>query len=66
MPDAATYSVAEAAQMLGVGERTVYQAVREGRLPALRIGRKPKLRVPRVAVEELLRHPERWDEAEAK
>ena len=56
-----TYSVTEAAQALGVGLNSVYQAIRDRRLPALRIGRKPKLRVPRAAIEELLRHPERWE-----
>lgn len=60
MVKARTYSVSDAARALGIGEQSVYDAIREGRLPALRVGRKPKLRVPRVAVEELLRHPERW------
>jgi excisionase family DNA binding protein len=60
MPRAETYSVIEAAQVLGVGQRSVYDAIRAGRLPALRVGRKPKLRIPKVAVQELLRHPERW------
>jgi len=57
-----TYSVLEAARVLGIGTRSVYEAIRDGRLPALKIGRKPKLRIPRAAIEELLRHPERWDE----
>ena len=56
-----TYSVTEAAQALGVGLNSVYQAIRDGRLPALRIGRKPRLRIPKVAVDQLLRHPERWE-----
>jgi excisionase family DNA binding protein len=60
MPQVLTYSVAEAAQVLGVGQRTVYEAIRSGLLPALRVGRRPKLRVPKSAVHELLRHPERW------
>jgi len=56
-----TYSVTEAARVLGVGQHSVYQAIREGRLPALRVGRKPKLRIPRVVIQELLCHPERWE-----
>jgi len=60
MPDVLTYSVMEAARVLGVGQRSIYTAVREGRLPAIRVGRKPKLRIPKVAVQELLQHPERW------
>jgi len=61
MPEALTYGVIEAARALGIGARSVYEAVRDGRLPAIRVGRKPKLRIPRVAIEELLRHPERWE-----
>ena len=60
MADVMTYSVMESARVLGVGQRSVYDAIRAGRLPALRVGRKPKLRIPKVAVRELLRHPERW------
>jgi excisionase family DNA binding protein len=61
MMDCATLSVPEAAKVLGVGRIAMYRAVCEGRVPALRVGRKPKLRIPKVAVEELLRHPERWE-----
>lgn len=61
-----TYSVSEAARVLGIGEESIYQAIREGRLPALKVGRKPKLRIPRVAIEELLRDPSRWETGAAK
>ena len=64
MADVMTYSVMEAARALGVGQRSVYAAIRDGRLPALRVGRKPKLRIPKVAVQELLRHPERWQSSD--
>ncbi len=60
MTDCATVSVSEAAKLLGVGRLAVYQAVREGRLPALRIGSKPKFRIPRLAIEQLLRNPAEW------
>ena len=60
MTEAMTYSVTEVARVLGVGRRSIYLAIRDGRLPALRVGRKPKLRIPRVVIEELLRHPEQW------
>ena len=66
MPDVLTYSVIEAARVLGVGTRTVYDAIHDGRLPALRVGRKPKLRIPKRAVEELLRDPSRWGSGPAK
>jgi len=56
-----TVGVREAARLLGIGEQSIYQAIRDGRLPAIRVGRKPKLRIPKVAIEELLRHPERWE-----
>ena len=56
-----TLSPREAAAALGVGQGAVYQAIRDGRLPALRIGRKPKLRIPKMAIEELLRNPARWE-----
>lgn len=46
----------EAAQVLGVGRSTIYEAARRGDIPTVRIGR---LRlVPRRALERLLDH---WD-----
>jgi len=35
-----TLSVTEAGQLLGVGKASLYRAIREGRMPALRIGQK--------------------------
>ena len=52
-----TLSVSEAAQALGVGLHSLYDAVRDGRVPALRVGRKPKFRIPRRVVERLLENP---------
>ncbi len=57
---AMTVSVKEAAQEPGVGVRAMYSAVRDGRVPALRVGTKPRLRIPRRAIERLLEEPERF------
>jgi len=45
-------SVAEAAAFLGAGRSTVYEAVRRGDLPSIRIGR--RVRVPTAALGRLL------------
>jgi excisionase family DNA binding protein len=50
-----TLSVREASAVLGLGAHAVYQAVREGRLPALRLHR--KLRIPILAIERVLKNP---------
>ena len=42
----------EAAQTLGVSERTVWQLVRDGKLKACRIGR--AVRIPVSAIEQFL------------
>ena len=47
-----TYSVEEAATILGIGRSAAYQAVRTGEIPAIRIGR--RLLVPVQALEQLL------------
>ena len=44
-PDAMTLSVRETADPLGVGRNTVYDLIRAGDLPHLRIGR--SIRIPR-------------------
>jgi len=59
-----TLSVPEVAKALGVGLQSVYRAIQEKRLPALRVGTKPKLRVPRVAVERLMDDPGAWQRGE--
>jgi excisionase family DNA binding protein len=48
----ATVSVAEAAEILGIGRSLAYDAVRTGRIPALRIGR--RWLIPRAALDRLL------------
>ncbi len=47
-----TYSVEEAAKILGIGRSAAYQAVRTGEIPSIRIGR--RLLVPVQALEQLL------------
>jgi excisionase family DNA binding protein len=47
-----TYSVEEAAKLLGIGRNSSYEAVRRGEIPALRIGH--RLLIPRLALERLL------------
>ena len=56
-----TLSVREAARALGIGLHSVYRAIREKRLPALKVGTKPKLRIPKAAIRRLLRDPGGWD-----
>ncbi len=50
-----TYSVEEAAKILGIGRSAAYQAVRTGEIPAIRIGK--RLLVPVQALEQLLSTP---------
>jgi|YNPBryantNP2012_1023418.scaffolds.fasta_scaffold25580_3 excisionase family DNA binding protein len=47
-----TYTVREAAKVLGIGRLTAYNGVKSGAIPALRIGR--RLVVPKAAIEKLL------------
>jgi len=47
-----TYSVEEAAKILGIGRSAAYQAVGTGEIPAIRIGK--RLLVPVQALEQLL------------
>ena len=51
----ATLTVAEAAQVLGIGRSAAYAASRSGQIPVLRVGR--RLLVPRAALEALLAAP---------
>jgi excisionase family DNA binding protein len=47
-----TYSVEEAARILGVGRNSAYEAVRAGQIPAIRVSH--RILVPRAALERLL------------
>ena len=48
----ATFSVEEAAAILGIGRNTAYTAIKTGQLPCVRIG--GRLLIPRAALEGLL------------
>jgi len=52
-----TLSPRETALILGVGRNTCYRLIHAGVIPVLRLGR--TIRVPRPALEDLLRNPER-------
>jgi excisionase family DNA binding protein len=47
-----TLTVEQAAEVLGVGRNSAYEAVRRGEIPVVRIGR--RLVVPRAALERML------------
>ena len=47
-----TYTVEQAAELLGIGRNTAYEAVRRREIPTIKIGR--RLLVPRAALERML------------
>ncbi|HEV3194235.1 MAG TPA: helix-turn-helix domain-containing protein [Polyangiaceae bacterium] len=47
-----TFTVSQAAKLLGLSRNVAYEAVARGEIPSLRIGR--RLLVPRAALERLL------------
>jgi excisionase family DNA binding protein len=54
-----TYSVSEAAALLGVSRGVAYEAAKTGELPTVRLGR--RLLVPRARLEALLGEPRNGD-----
>ncbi len=50
--DRQTYTISEAARVLGISRGSAYEAARLGTLPVLRLGR--RLIVPRAALELML------------
>lgn len=46
------FSVKEARQQLGLSRGLMYEALRSGQIPSIRIGR--RILIPRVALEQLL------------
>lgn len=50
--EAITYTVEEAAKLLGVGRNSAYEAVKAGQIPTVRIGK--RILVPKIALEKLL------------
>jgi len=62
----ATLSVTEAAGKLGVGINSMYAAVKDGRIPALRVGAKrPRQRIPVWVIARLLSDPALWSKGVA-
>jgi excisionase family DNA binding protein len=51
-PSRLTYTVEEAADLIGVGRSAAYAAVRAGEIPSVRVGR--RLLVPKCALERML------------
>ena len=50
--DRLTYSVEEAAELLGISRNSAYEAVRKGELPTVRLGR--RILIPRSRLEAML------------
>jgi excisionase family DNA binding protein len=48
----ATYTIAEAAELLGIGRNCAYESAKSGSLPVIRLGK--RLLVPRAALDRLL------------
>jgi excisionase family DNA binding protein len=51
-PSRMTLTVEEAAQLLGIGRQSAYQAARTGELPTIKLGR--RLLVPRAQIDRML------------
>lgn len=51
-PKPATFTVCQAAKVLGIGRSLAYEAAARGELPTVRIG--TRILVPRLALEEFL------------
>ncbi len=52
-PARQTLTIAEAANILGIGRNQAYQAARAGQIPNIKIGK--RIIVPRIAFERMLR-----------
>ena len=47
-----TFTVEEAAKVLGIGRQKAYELAREGKLPVLRLGK--RILLPRIALDRML------------
>jgi len=56
MTERLTYTVEEAAALLGISRNSAYEAARRGEIPTIRIGR--RVVIPRVRLEEMLNGPD--------
>jgi len=61
-PDRKVLTVEEARRWLGISRGSIYEAIRQGQIPSIRIGR--RILVPRAALLELLRHGSTYSSAE--
>jgi excisionase family DNA binding protein len=52
-PKRVTYSVDEAAKMLGISRNMAYQAVAAGKIPSIRIGER-RILIPAAALDRML------------
>lgn len=59
----ATVTIEEAAQILGIGRASAYEAARTGQIPTLRLGAK-RLVVPKRALERLLERADAREDRE--
>lgn len=50
--DKRTYTVEEAAALLGIGRNSTYEAIARGEVPSIRIGR--RILVPKLALDRML------------
>ena len=53
--DRLTLNVKEAGMLLGLSRGLMYDAIRTGRIPSIRVGR--RILIPRAALEQLLASP---------
>ena len=58
------YNVNEARHLLGLSRGTVYEAIRCGQLPSIRVGR--RILIPRAALERLLNQTSNMTDFEKK
>jgi excisionase family DNA binding protein len=54
-----TFTIEEAAKVLGIGRQLAYDRVKTGEIPVIKIGR--RLLVPKKALEKLLEQPKPVD-----
>jgi excisionase family DNA binding protein len=52
MPEALVYRVEEAAELLGIGRSSCFEAVKRGEIPSVRLGR--RILIPKHRLHELL------------
>ncbi|HUV52204.1 MAG TPA: helix-turn-helix domain-containing protein [Dehalococcoidia bacterium] len=56
-----TFTVEEARIRLGLGRSSMYEALRRGEIPNIRIGR--RILIPRASLEQLLTRHQNWPDS---